>query len=190
MTNTQTNSCKMKASKSYSDFLRYYSYEEIRDFANYVSDNCFDIPEAENKEDTTLTIEQLGVFENLLLEAFSPIAGRNEGIKMIVCSGMIWQVIRQILNISGTQSIFCHCSNIPKLYEEIERKANFIHQLHSVIRHPTDKNIKENGWVLQREWTEEQSNLVRNIAQIIYKLVMTLRMYITLHHLEEKKING
>lgn len=161
------------------DYMRNYSYEEIRDFANYIIRNKLDYENLEKHRKNKLIIEQLGVFENLLLEAFSPIKGREQGIYFIVCADMIWQVIIKLLGISGCVDVFLSEEDVPQIYKNIKKKINNIYYFHSFIRHPTEDGLKDYGWILNREWKDEEKNMVRNIAQIIYKLVMSIRMIVS-----------
>ena len=150
--------------------MQKYSYEEIRDCAIYIVDRYLDNNSL--LKEKKLIVEQLNVFENLLLEAITPIKGREQGIYCIVCSDMIWQVVRNILNYSDKE-------NIPQKYKSIMEKANEVFSLHSFIRHPAEDKLQKYGWILNRTWTTSEKELVRNIAQIIYKIVMTIHLSIT-----------
>lgn len=165
---------------------RYYSYEEICDCVNYILDNRLDCSDILKDQSKKLIIEQLNLFENLLLEAINPI--REQGIYIIVCTNMIWQVVRNLLNISGNENFLNQC-NAPQICKDIMEKANLIFKLHSFIRHPTENNLAECGWIINRQWTDSQKNLVRNIAQIIYKLVMSIRLMINLEKRQSNNID-
>lgn len=158
--------------------MRYYSYEEIRDCTTYVTENHLDCKHILASSSLKLIIEQLGIFENLLLEAIKPIRGREQGIYIIVCTDMIWQVLREILNIPKNNNFLK--PQAPQIYKNIMEKANKIHELHSFIRHPTAENLIKYRWVMNREWSDAKKEFVRNIAQIIYKLVMSIRLTINM----------
>ena len=143
--------------------MRYYSYEEIRDCTTYVTENHLDCKHILASSSLKLIIEQLGIFENLLLEAIKPIRGREQGIYIIVCTDMIWQVLREILNIPKNNNFLK--PQAPQIYKNIMEKANKIHELHSFMN---------------REWSDAKKEFVRNIAQIIYKLVMSIRLTINM----------
>ncbi len=157
--------------------MRYYSYKEIRDCVAYVTENCLEYKHILEAPSKILIIEQLNVFENLLLEAIKPIKGREQGIYIIVCTSMVWQVVRDILNISERDNLLKQ-HNAPKIYQDIIERANEIFDMHSFIRHPTEINLIKYGWIMNREWEDFQKNLIKNIAQILYKLVMSIRLMI------------
>ena len=161
---------------SVSDYTRIYTYEEIRDFALYVAKNILDYKEIELYKKNKLVLKQMGVFENLLLEAFNISKKRENCIYFIVCADMIWQIVRGLLGVSGTASIFNKTNDTPTLYCDIEKKINLIFEYHSYIRHPTECKMQEYGWILDRELKIENFEIVRNIGQILYKVVMTFRM--------------
>ena len=69
---------------SVSDYTRIYTYEEIRDFALYVAKNILDYKEIELYKKNKLVLKQMGVFENLLLEAFNISKKRENCIYFIV----------------------------------------------------------------------------------------------------------
>lgn len=168
--------------------MRHYSYEEIRDCSIYIVENCLNNKEFLDAPYKKLIIEQLGVFENLLLEAIEPIKGRDQGIYIIVCTDMIWQVIRDLLHVSSKDN-FLKPHNAPQMFQDIVEKANTIFDLHSFIRHPTENNLQKYGWIMQRIWDNSQRELVRNIAQIVYKIVMDINLTIKLEKYSNSRCN-
>lgn len=159
-----------------SDYTRTYSYEEIRDFAAYIARCILDYKNIELYRKNKLVLKQMGVFENLLLEAITHSDKRESCIYLVVCADMIWQITRTLLGVSGTVSIFNEQNDVLQLYIDIEKKVNLTFGYHSYIRHPTEHKMQEYGWILDREWKAENYEIVRNIGQILYKVVMISRM--------------
>lgn len=102
------------------------------------------------------------------MEAIEPINSRERGIYIIVCTDMIWQVVRSLLKDMNSLN--------EQKYIHMRDKANYIFKLHTVIRHPNKERLEEDGWILNHKWADEQKSIVRNIAQIIYHLILSIRM--------------
>ena len=101
---------------------------------------------------------------------------------------MIWQVIRDLLHVSSKDN-FLKPHNAPQMFQDIVEKANTIFDLHSFIRHPTENNLQKYGWIMQRIWDNSQRELVRNIAQIVYKIVMDINLTIKLEKYSNSRCN-